>query len=52
MAKYFACGWCATMAEVVCSGTISIDSVSVTPIASGRSSSKTGWWAVRSGHAG
>ncbi|MBP2669366.1 MAG: hypothetical protein H6Q80_1568, partial [Deltaproteobacteria bacterium] len=33
--KYFACGWWTTIAEVVCSGTISIDSVSVTPIAPG-----------------
>jgi hypothetical protein len=40
------------MAEVVCSGTISIVSVSVTPIASGRSNSNTGRWASRSGQAG
>src|SRR3990172_5496016 len=51
-AKYFACGWCATMAEVVCSGTISIVPVSVTPISSGRISSNTGRWAERSGQAG
>jgi len=40
-AKYFAWGWCATIADVVCSGTISIDSVSVTPIFSGRRSANT-----------
>jgi hypothetical protein len=36
-AKYLACGWCAIIAEVLCSGTISMVSVKVTPIASGRS---------------
>jgi len=40
------------MAEVVCSGTISIDSVSVTPIRPGSSSSNTAACAERSGQAG
>ena len=40
------------MAEVVCSGTISIDSVSVTPIRPGSSSSNTPTCAERSGQEG
>jgi len=34
--EIFRLGWWTTIAEVVCSGTISIDSVSVTPIRPGR----------------
>jgi hypothetical protein len=50
--KYLAWGWWATMAEVVSSGTISMESVRVTPMAAGSRSSKTGRWASRSGQAG
>ena len=48
-AKYFACGWWTTIAEVVCSGTISMDSVRVTPTAPGASSSTTTPGRVRKG---
>ena len=51
-AKYLAWGWCATMAEVVCSGTISIPSVSSTPIFPGSSMANTGMCASRSGQDG
>ncbi len=50
--KYLAWGWCATRAEVLCSGTISKLSVRVTPMAPGSSSSKTARWADRSGQEG
>ena len=49
-AKYLACGWCTSIAEVVASGTISIFSVRETPILDGSSRSKTSCWESRSGH--
>ena len=42
-AKYLAWGWCTIIAEVLCSGTISMVSVRVTPIVSGRSIRNSDW---------
>src|SRR5947209_3679229 len=51
--KYFACGWCTTMAEVDCSGSMWKPVVRCTPmVSSGLSTAKSFVWSSRLGHAG